>query len=143
MAILNEHTNTVTLSGHTYPIRCDLYLLEVIQEKYGDISDYEYKLIGFVPERDECGDLVINDAGNTVGKFTTPDLKVVSDTLFLMINEGLEFAGDKPLEDEKQLKKMVDVPLSELADILHDEYMSCFRRKNRNAMQNQETAPEK
>lgn len=143
MEILKNNQNTITLSGVELPIRCDLYVLEQIQEKYTDLSAYEYKLIGFTPERDEFGDVVLNDNGNTVGKFGVPDIKVVADTLHMMVNEGLEYEGAGETFSVIELKRMVDLSITELSSILHEEYMSCFRRKNQTAMQSQETAPER
>lgn len=140
MEILNEYVNTVTLSGQVLPIRCDLYVLEQIQERYENLEDFEYRLMGFVPSRDEFGDVIINEKGNTEGRFTTPDIKVLGDALHMMVNEALEYAGAETM-GEKKLKQMVDIPVSELSRKLHDEYLNCFKRKNLPAMQNQEETP--
>ena len=45
--MLGININHIELSGVKLPIRCDMLVLEKIQEDYGDISEFENKLIGF------------------------------------------------------------------------------------------------
>ena len=68
-----EKLNHIELSGESYPIKCDLLVLEKIQDEYGDLSDFENKLTGFVPDIDEYGEYVRNEEGLLVGKRKTPD----------------------------------------------------------------------
>lgn len=44
--MLGININHIELSGVKLPIRCDMLVLEKIQEDYGDISEFENKLIG-------------------------------------------------------------------------------------------------
>ena len=37
--------NTIELTGRKYPIKCDLLVLEKIQDKYGTIGEFEQKLM--------------------------------------------------------------------------------------------------
>ena len=36
-----EGLSHITIAGTSYPIRCDLYVLECIQDKYGAIEEFE------------------------------------------------------------------------------------------------------
>lgn len=140
-----EKLNYIELSGKAYPIKCDILVLEKIQDKYGDFSDFEDKLIGFTPLLDEEGEQVRNEEGLRMGTFATPDIEVLKDALFWMMEEGAEIKKDsgedaEPLE-EKKILRGIDIPLSEVKDILHDEFSRCFYRKNGKATQREN--PEK
>lgn len=41
-----EKTNYIELSGEKYPIKCDILVLERIQDKYEDLSEFENGLNG-------------------------------------------------------------------------------------------------
>ena len=58
----------IELSGVKLPIRCDMLVLEKIQEDYGDISEFENKLIGFEPIYNEDGSAKTNENGKSIGK---------------------------------------------------------------------------
>ena len=53
-----EKVNYIELSGDKYPLKCDILVLEKIQEEYGDLTEFENNLTGFVPKRDEEGEIV-------------------------------------------------------------------------------------
>ncbi len=44
-----EEMNTIELTGRKYPIKCDLLVLEKIQDKYGTIGEFEQKLMTWEP----------------------------------------------------------------------------------------------
>ncbi len=69
MILSNENMNEFTLLGQTYPLRCDLIVLEKIQDYVGDILEAEDKLRGFKPRTDSDG--VID---RTIGNWTIPDI---------------------------------------------------------------------
>ena len=48
-----EKTNYIELSGEKYPIKCDILVLERIQDKYEDLSEFENGLNGFTPAVDD------------------------------------------------------------------------------------------
>ena len=75
--MLGININHIELSGVKLPIRCDMLVLEKIQEDYGDISEFENKLIGFEPIYNEDGSAKVNENGKRVGKSTLPDIKTV------------------------------------------------------------------
>ena len=130
-----EEMNTIELSGEKYPIKCDLLVLEKVQDKYGTIGAFEQKLMTWEPDLDVDGNEIIDDNGKTKyhGKF--PDAGAVNDALTWMVNEGEAIAAEKdgraPVKYEKEgIVRKVDIPLTALADALHDEFYRCFETKN-------------
>ena len=132
-----ENLNTVTIGDHKIPIKCDFSTLQIFQENFGTLKQFEQKLIGMVPVLDKQGNQVyeINADGVETIKFTTtePNLKAVALALTTMINEGkiqAEAQGDDPVDfDYKQAIKEADFNIIEVAVELHTEYRRCFDRK--------------
>ena len=50
-----DKLNYIELSGELYPIKCDMLVLERIQDKYNDISEFENGITGFQPKIGEDG----------------------------------------------------------------------------------------
>ena len=130
-----EKVNCIKLSGREYPYKCDLLVLEKIQDTYGDLSDFENRLTGFEPSINDDGSIKRNEDGHMLGIYKTPDLKVLGKTLCWMIQEGIEIDADEKkkeaeLIDEKMILRAVDIPPGELGKILQKEFARCFERKN-------------
>lgn len=125
-----EKLNHIELSGESYPIKCDLLVLEKIQDEYGDLSDFENKLTGFVPDIDEYGEYVRNEEGLLVGKRKTPEIKILRKMLIWMIEEGMEIEGEKNELSKNEIMRKADMSPGELGQILHEEFNRCFQRKN-------------
>lgn len=123
--------NYINLSGEELPIRCDLLVLEQIQDNFGELSDFENKLIGFTPTVDEQGNVKKDKEGRTLGISGTPDIKTLNFALLSMAKEGAEITG-KEVKEDKKLLQMVDMTPKELSEELHKEFMRCFERKNQN-----------
>lgn len=100
-----EEMNTIELSGEKYPIKCDLLVLEKIQDKYGTIGEFEQKLMTWEPDLDEDGNKIIDDDGKTKyhGKF--PNAGAVNDALTWMVNEGEAITAEKTAERLSNMKK--------------------------------------
>lgn len=47
-----EKMNQIKLSGDSFPLKCDLLVLEKIQDEYTDLGDFENRLTGFQPSKD-------------------------------------------------------------------------------------------
>lgn len=129
--IFETKPNTITLSGNELPFKCDNIVLEQLQEMYGDVFLYEEKLLGAYTEENKKGENVTRYSGK-------PDTKAINDGLYLMVCEGLDIAGEEPI-DRKTLIRMIDMHPVELTKVLHDEFMTCFERKNAKTMQSQKT----
>lgn len=132
----------IELSGQSIPYKCDLFVLEKIQDKYGSLSEYENRLSGFTPSKDENGENIRNEKGYLVGTSEQPDISVLNDTLIWMVEEGLEIEREAGKETvsitNRGLIRMVDMSPRELSEILHEEFNRCFKRKNVKTMQSKE-----
>ena len=125
------------LNDKTYPLRCDLVVLEKIQEMVGDILVAEDKLRGYVPRVDADG--VID---RSIGNFTVPDITVVVQSLVWMIEEGLTMTGeDGEAPSVTDLKTQDEYTITELALIAFTEFESCISgSKKKRKKQAQKTA---
>lgn len=132
-----EKLNTVTIGGHKLPIKCDFNILQILQESFGTLKQFEQALIGMVPVLDKDGNQVFeyNSDGEEIIKFRTtePSLKAIALALPIMINEGRQQAleqGEDPDDfDYKAAIKEADFSIVEVAVALHNEYRRCFDRK--------------
>lgn len=124
MSEFEENKHEIELSGKSYPIKCDMIVLNKVQDKYGDLDTFRFKLSGLIPILDDDGNITYDEDGtvrnNGIG---VPDPRPVSDALVWMIQEGAAIAGD-PEPDEKDILRDVDIPLSQLKWIVHGEYIS-------------------
>ncbi|CUO13555.1 hypothetical protein EAI89_06790 [Eubacterium sp. am_0171] len=137
-----DELNYIELSGKRYPIKCDLLVLEKIQDAYGSIGKFEEGLITWEPEVDDEGNTQKDADGKPIlhGKF--PSVKAVNDALVWMASEGEAIAADQEKRKPRaiiraEIVREVDVPLIDLANKLHDEFYRCFNLKNAVATQNQ------
>lgn len=136
-----EKMNHIELSGTEYPLKCDILVLERIQEEYEDLSDFENKLTGFQPEVDKDGEIVRNEEGYMVGRYGIPDAKTVRKALSWMVQEGLDIEGKEPVE-EKELARKADISPVELGKLLRNEFSRCFERKNEQTTQREKETKE-
>lgn len=124
----NEMTY-ITLSGREFPIRCDIKVLEQIQEKYKDLAAFEDLIYAFTPALDKNGKPEKDKEGNIVGHLGIPDVKAVNDALYFMVSEGLEVAGEDTVTRD-ELLSYVDASPIDVGKALQPEYDKCFKRKN-------------
>ena len=124
-----EKLNKVTIGGKKIPIKCDFAVLQMIQEEFGTLKNFEQKLIGMIPVLDKDGNTVYETKnGVETIKFTTtePNLKALALALTLMINEGKKQAeeqGEEPTDfDYKKAIAEADFSIVEVAVELHTEY---------------------
>lgn len=127
--MLYEDMNHIVLSGNNYPIRCDLLVLEKIQDEFGDISEFENKLLGFTPAKKEDGTTKKDEQGRTLGISGMPDIHALTFALKTFVEEGMR-CEEKKMEDSENLLRMADMSPKELSTALHNEFMRCFQRKN-------------
>ena len=138
-----EPLNFIELSGEKYPIKCDLIVLENIQKEFGSIEDFEAGLMPWMAMLDDNGQEVIDEkTGRTRMRGKIPDIHMVNKALYWMAKEGEAIAADEENRavkaiEEKSLLRSVDISVTRLANILHDEFVRCFQTKNTKATQNQ------
>ena len=94
------------------------------------MTEFENNLTGFVPKRDEEGEIVRNEEGFMVGVYGIPDAKTLRKALMWMVQEGLEIEGTQMEITEVDIARKVDMSPVELGNILRDEFSKCFKRKN-------------
>lgn len=129
-----EEVEKISLSGQEFPIKCDILVLEKIQNKYGELSIFENGLSGFTPKVDENGEEVRNEEGLLIGTYGMPDIAMLNDALVWFVMEGMdierEHGKEYPEITNAALLRKVDWHPKDLGSKLHDEFARCFRRKN-------------
>lgn len=139
-----ELPKEIELSGEKIPIKCDLLVLEKIQEKYGNITEFEKGLLIWEPDLDENGQEVKTEDGEkTLMHGINPEAGKVNDALYWMAQEGEEILAEKENRAARKLKReslirKVDIPPRQLAELLHMEFMRCFRSKKPQTTENTE-----
>lgn len=141
----------IKLSGKEYPIKCDLLVVEKIQEKYESIDDFENGLLTWELVRDEAGNIVYeekeeeNKKPKARGRF--PKMECVNDALFWFVCEGeaiaaeIEHRAPERISREK-IVRSVDISIIKLANLLYDEFFRCFSLKNLTTTQKTEKKTE-
>ena len=123
------NTPTIRLSEDIeLPYKCDLYVLDMIQQKYGTIVEFEKQLIGIktVPDKDENGNPINKDIK------VEPSISAILFALPLMIREGLEIEqvnGEHPFKTNLDIISVVTRDYRAIADDLHSELKNCFKIK--------------
>lgn len=122
-----EGLNRVIISGTSYHIKCDLLVLEKIQNKYESIKNFEEKLVPHIQNKD-------------VEVF--PRAETALDALTWMVNEGEAIAADAEnrqpvIYTREDLARKNDMSLYKLANTLYVEFTNCFVSKNVKTTQNQ------
>ncbi len=113
-----------------YPLYCDLYVLEQIQEKES-ISQFEREILGAEVQRDENGDPVHDENGRISLAFGQYNIKTMIRGLALMINEGLLIEAEQNGTDpesvsESYLARSWSGSLVELSNALHRAFDRCL-----------------
>lgn len=117
-----EELTMFEMNEEKYAIKCDLVVLEKIQDKEGDLLVAEDKLRGFKPRVDSDG--VID---RTIGNWTVPDISLVTNSLFWMLEEGRAITeGDYDIPSVDDLKRQDEYTATELALIVWQEFENCI-----------------
>ena len=115
--------NKIVLSEElTLPIKCDLYVLDVIQQRYGTVVEFERQLVGI--KMDENGQETL----------TEPSISAITFALPLMIAEGMDIADEKnktayPKMTDKQIISSITRNYRAIAEDMHLELKRCFEIK--------------
>lgn len=149
-----EGLNHITIAGTAYPVKCDLYVLECIQDKYGSLEEFEEgiryrkQVDGMVQKLDENEQPVLDENKNPVmipgkvWKYKDPDMKMINYGLELMVNEGIDIQNEDSKEKmshvtARELARKMDLNVFEVSAILQREYVTCFKVKNQETTQSQ------
>lgn len=139
-----EELKFIELSGEKYPVKCDLVVLEKIQDEFGSLDVFEKKIYPWIPVLDEAGEKIRDENGNVETEFQMPDIPTVNTALFFMVNEGEEIEAEKEGREPRsysrnEIARKVDISPVRLALKLHEEYYRCFELKNEKTTQDQTT----
>lgn len=127
MILSDETMNKFSFRGDEFPIRCDLLVLEKIQERVGDIMDAENEIRGFKPRVDSDG--VVD---TTTGRWTIPNIGLVVQSLIWMMEEARSITnGQYQIPSVQDLKQQDDYTIGELATIVYKEFSSCIAGKKK------------
>lgn len=137
-----EELKFIELSGEKYPVKCDLVVLEKIQDEFGSLNAFEKKICPWNPVLDEAGEKIRDENGNVETEFQMPDIPTVNTALFFMVNEGEEIEAEKEGREPRsysrnEIVRKVDISPVSLALKLHTEYYRCFELKNEKTTQDQ------
>lgn len=127
MILSDSEMTKFSFRGDSFPIRCDLLVLEKIQDKTGDIMDAENLIRGFKPRVDSDG--VID---TTTGRWTIPDISLVTQSLVWMMEEARAVTnGQYSIPTTQDLKQQDDYTINDLATIVYKEFSSCIAGKKK------------
>ena len=118
-----EEVHHITLSGKEIPIKCDILVLERLQQKYGSLSVFEREILNWEYEKDADG----KKKKTRVAK--EPNIEAVLYALYEMAKEGAVIEGIEIGQREDFMRK-IDVQFMDLASAVHDEFAFGFSEKN-------------
>ena len=128
--------NEIEINGTKYPIYCDLNVLDLIQENFESVNEFERGILGLVPLRDKNGELMRDDTGALLQEQHEPKIKTVAFGLFVMIREGQriqkrETGEDVELIQKEDIMEGCRISFIELAEIVRTEFNRCFTIKKK------------
>lgn len=127
MILSDSEMNKFSFRGDSFPLRCDLLVLEKIQERIGDIMDAENEIRGFKPRVDSDG--VVD---TTTGRWTIPSIGLVTQALIWMMEEARAVTnGQYSIPSVTDLKQQDEYTIGELATIVYKEFSSCIAGKKK------------
>lgn len=132
MILSDSEMTKFSFRGNVFPIRCDLLVLEKIQDKVGDIMDAENLIRGFKPRVDSDG--VVD---TTTGRWTIPSIGLVTQSLVWMMEEARAVTnGQYSIPSVQDLKQQDDYTINELATIVYREFSACIAGKKKKKTRN-------
>ena len=127
MILSDSEMDKFSFRGDSFPIRCDLLVLEKIQDKVGDIQIAEYEIKGFKPRIDADGVM-----DTSTGRWTIPNISLVIQSLIWMMEEAKSITnGQYQIPTVTDLKQQDDYTISELSLIVYKEFSSCIAGKKK------------
>lgn len=112
-------------------------MLEIIQDEFGTINEFERKLLGLRFLKDKEGKQILGKDGEPVMYAGEVSIKAIKVALPAMINEGLQIEADEtgktfdPIEDEYILRNC-NISFELLGEIIQEEFKKCFEIKKKN-----------
>lgn len=147
-----ESLSEIKLGEKQYPIKCDIAVLEKIQEKYDSIEAFEDNILTWEKVLDKEGKEIIekktDENGEVISEKTKikgkmPRIKYVNDFLFWVVQEGEMISADNEKREahkytrDQVLRLAANRQIMDLASELHDEFYRCLASKNEETTQTQ------
>lgn len=127
MIFSSDELTKFEYNGTEYPLRCDLVVLEKIQNMTGDILQAEDLLRGYRPRVDKDGMI-----DRTIGTWTFPDVALVTQALVWMMEEGkVVTEGDYDIPTVEEMKQQDEYSLNEMALPVFTEFERCIAGKKK------------
>lgn len=129
-----ENLKRIFIGNQSFPFKIDMNVLEMIQNEYGNVSEWERGILGIRYRFDSEGKMILTKEGTpsfTIGEPLIKDIKFI---LPIMIREGQEIEYDQtgksfdPIDDEKIFRDC-NISYKLLAKMIHEEYKRCFEVK--------------
>ena len=132
----NIEIDEIELNRKMYPIYCDLNVLELIQDNFVSINQFERDILGLTPIRDEDGELVRDDNGALKQIQGEPKIKAVAFGLFVMVREGQRIRQRETGEEvefitQEDIREGCRESFLKLSDIVRTEFNKCFTIKKK------------
>lgn len=129
-----EKLKRIMIAKKTYPMKCDLNVLEALQEEFGSVNEFERLLLGIRMKKDEEGRQLYTKDGEPQIYIVEPSIKAIKAALPLMINEGLaieaaEKGGVAERVEDLDVIAGCDISFELLSRMIHEEYKKCFVTK--------------
>jgi hypothetical protein len=128
--------NEIEMNGKKYPFYCDLNVLELIQDNFKSVNQFERDILGLSPIRDEDGEVKRNDKGEILHEQIEPRIKAVAFGVFVMIREGQRIrereTGEKSPEiTMEDIREGCRTSFIDLSVKVAEEFNKCFEVKKK------------
>ncbi|MCD8097018.1 MAG: hypothetical protein LUE31_03075 [Lachnospiraceae bacterium] len=134
---MREKLNNIELGGEEFPLKCDLAVLEAIQDAGYTMTSFEMAVAGLQPTGEQ------DKKGKRLYRNVDPSMKVVRMALPLMVNEGIDIENrleckSRPHITEADLQELSLGNVFQVANVLRREFVRCFESKNPSSTQEEE-----
>lgn len=129
-----EKLKRIRIGNKVYPFKIDLNVLEIMQEEFGTVNEFERQLRGMHYKKDKDDHYIKNEDGNLMMYITEPSIKAIKAVLPAAINEGLAIEAEwenremQPV-DEEQIIRDCTISFTVLGRMLLEEFKRCFETK--------------
>lgn len=120
---MNYKLARIKIGSRELPIKCDCYVLAQLQQEYGSLSAFEYKLRGWKAVYNEDDRPVRDSDGRIEKEAVEVDVGAVLRLLVLSVNEGIDICGEEPV-NEKELIRAVKNPFALMIPLAEEYYRS-------------------
>lgn len=111
----------VRIGNEMFPVKIDMYVLEKIQEEYGNIYNFELKIKGLVKTGEESKE------NRAAFKRIEPSISAMNFVLPIMVKEGCDIEGKNIDMTDEEIVRNINIHYMELNKIIVKEFDKCFK----------------